>query len=543
MKGLCVPFVLAVCAFGCTTATYELNEDIGVQGEWTPEFAMPLGSVTMDLDGLEAWLDTEDFVQNEAGTEFVYVRSIPLFDVGADDLLTWGPESASIVHGFSSAEAAALNAAPDGNSVNVSFESTFDVGGGLGCSVEEAVFAGGSLVVSCVVEGPVGGFIGVTLPTLVLDGMPVEVQCAVGGSVQVPLAGCTWNLASPIPAEFSLNAIPGPGNSVPGETVQVSLTLDPSAWSTLAGSCAGLPPQSFSGSYTVDLFSNRPGQVLHVADPRIYLTVENEQGIGAQITIDGLSVSTAAGSMEIGGPGIESIPPLGPASPWGSMLVWTHMLSNANTTPNLSAVWDASTGTFHYSGSVGWLDDPAGAGGLIRSGRVRGTATLEFPFNGYASGFVLRDTLKSDIAGALEDALPDPFTWDDVDAVTVRVHVENELPVGGRLEAFFADSAGTPLESLFGGALFVDLVPGMVDFTLPDGHPDAGRVVAAGEGTWDVRLDGATAAFLVESGCDRIVLRAEATSHGAEAQRNVRFFPESAISVACAARIDLNIAL
>jgi hypothetical protein len=166
MKGLCVPFVLAVCAFGCTTATYELNEDIGVQGEWTPEFAMPLGSVSMDLDGLEAWLDTEDFVQNEAGTEFVYVRSIPLFDVGADDLLTWGPESASIVHGFSSAEAAALNAAPDGNSVNVSFESTFDVGGGLGCSVEEAVFAGGSLVVSCVVEGPVGGSIGVTLPTL-----------------------------------------------------------------------------------------------------------------------------------------------------------------------------------------------------------------------------------------------------------------------------------------------------------------------------------------------------------------------------------------
>jgi hypothetical protein len=123
------------------------------------------------------------------------------------------------------------------------------------------------------------------------------------------------------------------------------------------------------------------------------------------------------------------------------------------------------------------------------------------------------------------------------------VHVENGLPVGGRLEAFFADSAGNSLESLFGGAQFVDLVPGMVDFTLPDGHPDAGRVVAAGEGTWDVRLDGATAAFLVESGCDRIVLRAEATSHGVEEQRNVRFFPESAISVACAARIDLNIAL
>jgi len=280
---------------------------------------------------------------------------------------------------------------------------------------------------------------------------------------------------------------------------------------------------------------------LHVADPRIYVTIENEQGIGAQVTLESLSISTANGWLELGGEGVDILPPLGPVLPWGTVLVWTHTLSNANTSPTLSSVWDASTGTLNYAGFLSWLDTPDVSESIHRSGRVRGTAMLEFPFNGFASGFVLRDTLHSDIAGALSGALPEPLTWEDVERVTVRVQVDNGLPVGGTLEAFFADSAGTALESLFGADAQVTLVPGAVDFSLPEGHPDAGRVVADGRGVWEIQLSGATAAFLVEAGCDRVVLRLEATSHGADVQRNVRFFPESQIAISLAARVDLNI--
>jgi|GEM_PF-5844244 len=541
MRGLLASGLAVGCALGCTTGSFDLDENLGVQGEWTPEFAIPLGSATVGLGDLEAWLDSDDFILGATGTEFVYVRSIPLFDLGADDLVAWNPETANIQHSLTAQEAAALNAAPDGFPVAVSFEAPFSLQGPGSCALETAVFAGGSIEMTSNAAGPIGGSVAVVLPAFLVNGSPLEITCPLGDTVQVPLDGCVWNGGNSASAAFTFSAVPGPGNSQPGDAISIQFSLDPSGWATLTGACPGLTSQDFEGSYTVDLYANRPGQTLHVADPRIYLTIENEQGIGAQLTLESLAVSTEAGTLEIGGAGVDAIPPLGPALPWGTVLVWTHSLTNANTSPTLSAVWNASTGTVNYAGNIGWVDAPGVPEALLRAGRVRGTATLEFPFNGYAAGFVLRDTLQSDIAGALRDAVPDPLTWDDVERITVRVAVANGLPVGGTLEAFFADSTGTPLESVFGAEAQVDLVPGTVDFTLPDGHPDAGKVVAEGRSVWDVHLDGTTAAFLVEAGCDRIVMRVEATSEGAAAQRNVRFFPESQITLALAARVDLNL--
>ncbi len=539
MKWLCTFLVFCACCLGCSTGSFDIDENIGVHGSWDAAFAVPLGSATMTLDGIESWLDTDDFVLNQAGTEFVYVRSIPLFDVAGADLVSWAPEIVTLAHLITAGEAAALNAASDGTPVNLQLQLGFAFEGPGGCEVNQATFSGGSMSIAANCEGPVGGTVLATFPTLLLSGSPVVVEIPLGSSVELSLAGAAWDLAGSIPIQLDLVAIPGPGMSIPGDALNLEIALNPSEWNTLDGVCTGLNALPFESSYSVDLFSNRQGQVLHIADPKIILSVLNEQGVGAQIVFDQLSVTTDSGVLDVSGPGVENIPPMGPALPWGTVVVWSHVLENGNSSPTLSSVWDAATGELAFAGFLNWLN-PADGTSLHRNGRVTGIATLEFPFNGYADGFVLRDTVVSDIAGALESALPEPYAWEDVRQVVVRVTVENNLPIGGILEGFFADSLGTPLESIFGGLASVDLVPGQVDFTLPEGHPDAGRVIAPGSATWDVVLDGSTAAFLVESGCDRILLRASTTSHGAEAQRDVRFFPESSIRLACAARLDLD---
>lgn len=539
MKWFCTFLGFCACCLGCSTGSYDIDENIGVQGNWDPAFAVPLGSATMTLDGIESWLDTDDFVLNEEGTEFVYVRSIPLFDFAGADLISWASESVTLEHMLTSSQAATLNAAPDGTPVNFQVPLEFTLQGPGGCDVDHATFSGGTMSIAATCDGPVAGTIAATFPTLLIAGFPAVVEIPIGSTVEIPLSGAAWNLEGSIPVELDVTAIPGPGMSLPGDELVLDIAVDPTAWNTLDGVCTALTALPFEGSYTIDLFSNRQGQVLHIADPKIILSVLNEQGTGAHMVFDHLSVTTNGGVLDIAGQGIENIPPLGPALPWGTVVVWSHVLENSNSTPSLSSVWDAATGQMAFAGVLNWLN-PSGGTSLHRTGHVTGTATLEFPFNGYADGFVLRDTIESDIAGALEGALPEPFSWEDVRQVVVRVTVENGLPIGGILEGYFADSLGTPLESIFGGLSSVDLVPGQVDFTLPEGHPDAGRVIAPGSATWDVVLDGSTAAFLVESGCNRILLRASTTSHGAEAQRDVRFFPESSIRLACAARLDLD---
>ena len=164
MRGL-IPFgLLVVGTLGCTTGSFDIDEHLGVQGEWTPEFAVPLGSATVGLGDLEAWLDSDDFIMGSTGTEFVYVRSIPLFDLGADDLVSWNPETASIQHSLTAQEAAALNAAPDGWPVDVAFEAPYSLQGPGSCALESAVFVGGSLEMTCNAAGPIGGSIEVILP-------------------------------------------------------------------------------------------------------------------------------------------------------------------------------------------------------------------------------------------------------------------------------------------------------------------------------------------------------------------------------------------
>jgi hypothetical protein len=543
MKHSAATLACSLLLAGCSTGTFDLDEDLGFTGALSPEFAIPLGSGTITLDGLESFLDTEDFVLNEAGSEFVYVRTIPLFDVGSDVLTSWENESTLLVHALSSAEANVLNALPDGMPVEVSFALSWPIQGPGGCDMLEATFTGGSIALTLNAEGPIGGAATVTLPTLLHAGSPVSANCLVGGSVELPLAGCTWSVAGGVPVQVELQAVPGAGNSVPGDAISVGLALDASGWETISGDCSAAQPLDFTNVYSVDLFADRLNQTLHIAQPRVVLHIEHGQGISAQLAFNSFEVATASGSMDVGGPGVLSIPPLGPAFPIGSTVFWTHILTNENTAPSLSEVWDGATGEVSLSGTLDWQNAQGASSTIARSGRTRGALTLEFPFDGYASGFVLRDTLEVDLAGALADAIPEPLTWDDVEQVVVRISLENYLPIGGTLEGQFAAPDGTVLESIFAGQSSVAFAAGQIDFTLPDGHPDAGRVTAPGSATWDVVLEGPTAAYLVESGCDRLILRTVVQSHGAEDQRDVRLFPESSIRLALAARVDFNVVL
>ena len=530
-----------VCLAGCSTGTFDLDENLGIEGVWSPEFAIPVGSGAISLDGLEAFLDTEDFVLNEAGSAFVYVRTIPVFDVGSEVLASWETESSSLVHPLTSAEAALLNAVPDGTPMDVDIAFTWPLEGPGGCEIEEATFSGGSITIALSAEGPIGGGATLTLPTLEFAGNPVSATCLVGGFVEIPLAGCTWFVSGGVPVDVELHAIPEPGNSLPGDAIAVNMELDASSWETLRGTCAGVQPVDFTSAYTVDLFTNRLNQTLHIADPRVVFHVEHEHSIGAQLSLTSFHVATTSGSVELGGTGILAIPPLGPALPLGTTVYWEHELTNANTAPTLTELWDSATGEVLVAGTLAWQTTPGETQAIAREGRTRGSVTLEFPFDGYASGFVLRDTLEVDLASALAEAIPDPLTWEDVEQVVVRIGLENYLPVGGTLEGHFAAPDGTALESLFGAESSVQFTAGEVDFTLPEGHPDEGKVSTPGRAVWDVVLDGPTAAFLVEAGCDRLTLRAVVQSHEAENQHDVRLFPESTIRLELAARIDMHL--
>jgi hypothetical protein len=130
--------------------------------------------------------------------------------------------------------------------------------------------------------------------------------------------------------------------------------------------------------------------------------------------------------------------------------------------------------------------------------------------------------------------------------VAIRLRFENSLPVGTKVQVVLLNSLGESVDSFFEGDALQLIAPGIPDFSLAQGHPDAGRVVTATEHEVMIAVTSERARTWMEAGVASIAIDGslETTGYaggGVGGGESVRFFPENRLSVSCAMRIELQI--
>ncbi len=199
---------------------------------------------------------------------------------------------------------------------------------------------------------------------------------------------------------------------------------------------------------TIDLLDPVENGSFHFEDASLQIGTSNSFGLPVEVLMYQLQATGRDGQDEF----ITSATEPGLASPWlinspaagqeGQYAEASVTLTTSNT--NLFDVLESSPVDISY-GANGSCN-PAGVDHtnfLLDSSRIDVTADLTLPIYGYADLLLIRDTLDF----VFNDFYENPP--EEIESLTFRLNFTNGLPVNVNFQAYFADQAGTILDSLF----------------------------------------------------------------------------------------------
>jgi len=538
--------LLPLLGTGCVRDRFELDEETD-WGSNSSEWGVPLGGGKLTLLNAQPWLETLGIQSEPITGNWEWVKPFDLFSYPADSLWSLPSSDWNWEQSLDATSASTFNALPPGVVFQLPLSGAIPLDFPEGMFLEELHFDGGFLLLNVNYNLDVPLDLALQFPYILQNGEPLVAQNSWSSpgmyQWEIPLAGSTLqipgNQLESIPFE-ALISMTSNGNTVAaGEGVALFGTWNWEGWDWMTGSAGAPSPVSFSASTTIPVFDWGPGGILHIAEPRIDLVVENSTGIPVGWGLSDLifwheGVGTPAGGWQI-----ESPPWIAGAPGLGLSAFTLHSIDNTGTNPELSTLIDLKPSSADWSGFV--QPNPGGAGPnfITRNSSLTAKGNLRFPLFGYASGFLLQDTLDLAISAALEEALQDPLDWTDIASVTLRVRSTNGLPLTLSAQMLLLNEAFQPIDSLFleGGLL---LQGGRLDESLTPGDPNFGRVVEPGLQTLDIKINREQAQIWMTSGIEHLVIRAATSTQGAESHWDVRFYPEDALELQFAMRIEVD---
>jgi len=276
-----------------------------------------------------------------------------------------------------------------------------------------------------------------------------EVDLA-GYHVDLTDGGTTFNkLSYAVKAVFTNNGAPMGG----AESIQISLSLTQLRFHALFGKLGTRLLQIPEQATDIDIFKRVDDGTFALQDPSLTLTVANSYGFSAAMNIEHIKAVRADGStLAISGTAAE--PPANPhvighpsLAEIGKSIKTNITLNSSNS--NIADIVSALPKQLRYE-FIGDLN-PTNAGNnfvLDTSNLVVGL-DVELPLYGQVHDLKL--TKSFDFSG---------IGIDDVDEVTLVTKTVNKLPLAVYLQAYFVDTNGITIDSLFtDGRVLIDAAP------------------------------------------------------------------------------------
>ncbi len=299
----------------------------------------------------------------------------------------------------------------------------------------------------------------ITFPDLKLNGSVVTKTITMIYPNSVPHTGSGTIDLTNVLADFTANntatntlrinidaTITGTGQPISGsENLDLTMNLTNLEFKNITGYFGQQTLASFADSILLKVFNNPIQGSLSFTNPKLTFTVENSFGIPITVNFNNLStvntVSNQTTQITFNNP-VQTVNI--PANMGDPAVSTSFELSNATTNNTMTNLVDAAPKYLKYDISA--TSNPNGNPGPLNLNFIESTSKMivktdiELPFEGYASGMEVKDTLKFDQISSAPD---------QIESVLFRLKVDNGFPLTFNGQAEFVDVNYNHLFNLF----------------------------------------------------------------------------------------------
>ena len=297
----------------------------------------------------------------------------------------------------------------------------------------------------------------ISFPDLKLNGNTVAKTITMTYPNSVPHTGSGTIDLTNVLADFTANntaintlrinvaaTITGTGQPITGsENLDLTMNLTNLNFKNITGYFGQQTLANFADSMLLKVFNNPIQGSLSFTNPKLTFTVENSFGIPITVNFNNLaSVNTTTNQTTQITFNNPNQPVNIPASMGAPAVSTSFELSNATTNNTMTNLVDATPKYLKYNISA--TSNPNGNVAPLNfiesTSKMIVKADIELPFEGYASGMEVKDTLKFDQISSAPD---------QIESVLFRLKVDNGFPLTFKGQAEFVDANYNHLFDLF----------------------------------------------------------------------------------------------
>ena len=442
-------FLVITLIYGCKK--HDLTKITGIS--FDQNLAVPIGYGEFGVDDLLK--STDSIININSSThEMSLVYQKELDTIYANDVIKL--RDTSVLFNVAPSSLATNSSSSFNGTINNSSAQVFTYATQNGALLHDLNFASGSLKLDVSSTLKHNITLKITFPDLKLAGNIISKTINLTYTNSVPQSGSGTIDLSNVLADFTAGGtanntlrinidatITGTGEAISGsENLDLRMNLTNLKFKNITGYFGQQNLASFSDSLLIKIFEKPLDGSLNFTNPKLKFIVDNSFGIPITVNFNKLvsidKETNKSTAIDINNPSQA----IGIPSSIGSPSVSTVInLSNATTNNTMTNLVAASPKYLKYDISA--KSNPSGNVGPLNfiesTSRMIVKVDLELPFEGYASGMTVKDTLEFSLDQNIKN----------IESVLFRLKVDNGLPLSFNGQAEFVDKNYKHLFNLF----------------------------------------------------------------------------------------------
>ncbi len=438
-------FLIFALTSGCRK---KYDPDKFASGSWDPNLAVPIAYSNFGVHDILDRAEAEDlFVIDPESGLLALVYTGEAFSFAANEVLQLAPQNFSAsftASDFNFPILPSFNEQAEG-----SVDETFSFAAPNGEELYSIELSSGLLTLSAEtsVQHPIE--LTFSFPYITQFGVPLEITLPIppasSASVDVDLADYLLDFTggggdpNTISAEITAS-ISGNGNPINGnENISASIGISNLQFAIATGDFGQQSVGADGDSILIAIFQNAEQGYFELTNPRLMLDITNSFGFPTEVDITTLETVDTDNGQTYPMTGYPNPVLIGhPNTPGDSVL--TTLVFDAENTSNISNIITPVPKylNFEFQGTSNPAGQAAIPNFITGDSRLKINARLELPLEGFAYGFVVRDTIEFDFAETVEE----------VEWVKIRINALNGFPVDLSSQVYLADADFNIIDTL-----------------------------------------------------------------------------------------------
>lgn len=443
-----IPVLLAFLSISCNKDDF--NPDLLEPTVWEPEIAFPLVYTEIGISDLANVNDSNTTIVTDPDQFCTLIYNGRAFEISAAQMVTVPNQSFQRQYSLNNNQILTL-----GNSGQVQVTKTHMVDFSIpqGVEIDTLYCKSGSLNLSFSSDFNVDASVVIQIPSLTKNGIPYSTTLPLdysGGipvvnTLSTPLTGYRFDFTSgntshnKLAITYQITFTGGAAGVSTGNQISCASEFDSVKYSILYGYTGQQSLSNIQDSIEISIFNNSIGTgSFSIAEPKIRFDISNSLGIPFSARLNQLTALNGNLTSFVVANGIpDPLPVLSPVvAQAGQVLLSGFTLDNTNS--NVVALIDQQPKYFISQSQVTTNPNGRVINFLTDTSKIAMDVHVELPFYGTAENFKIKDTV--------------PFSYNDLDqveALTIRINLENGFPLESSIQLIFADDSLNALDTLF----------------------------------------------------------------------------------------------